>query len=510
MKCSEVYYFFNQIAARTITVNVAPADIESLKTAGYIQTLTKDDYSKLTADVGQMEQLTRDIAQQKTAEEQESREFEPDFKKVQSIFFRIAHTKEQEQAEMQKAQQERETLSKLGADISGKESTLASFIGKKTLLDKLVSYSDGYVALTETGLLSMKDLGIRMYRVSDTDFTAYVQQLNQTLGELDGIAVRGVNHFRYLAQILGEADISERWSTSIGLAKIQGNPGDLDNRFFQAFQGIEKMSHNMENRMTAAEVLACSGADLNSTIPELFDLDHQVRHHLDVPKEISAGVSSILFFGKRYDGTFPLDSFRDFRQLTNSYESAALMSIINSPPDDIKRKFMSTKTLFNSWGFEVSEDTELSSAYLAASDLPADGFQSKLAIITEGIKHYLEYPLVAAAILTSIPVMEANETLNLLEKTYSIIGSKAVGLEQSELIALAVRMIHGIKNELVRDLDSTARIAETPVQFTYAASRPFVPLFMPMIIVHSSYYSTFSGIGGAHPGHIHALGGFYG
>jgi hypothetical protein len=59
---------------------------------------------------------------------------------------------------MQKAQQERETLSKLGADISGKESTLSSFIGKKTLLDKLVPYSDGYVALTETGLLSMKDL----------------------------------------------------------------------------------------------------------------------------------------------------------------------------------------------------------------------------------------------------------------------------------------------------------------------------------------------------------------
>jgi hypothetical protein len=74
-----------------------------------------------------------------------------------------------------------------------------------------------------------------MYRVSDTDFTAYVQQLNQTLGELDGIAVRGVDHFRYLAQILGEADISERWSTSIGLARWTLTAGS-----FRRFRGLRR------------------------------------------------------------------------------------------------------------------------------------------------------------------------------------------------------------------------------------------------------------------------------
>ena len=510
MKCSDVYYFFNQISSRTITAQVAPADLEMLQTGGYIQSLTKDDYGKLTAEIGQIEQLSSDIAQRKQKEQQQREAFEPDFREAHSIFFRLAHGREKEEAEMQKVQQEEDALKKMDSDISGEESMLASYINRKSLLDKLVPYGDAHVALTEQGLASMKDLGIRMYRVSDTDFSSYVQQMNQTLSELGGIADRGRDHFRFLTQALTDVGASEMWSTAIGLSKMQGDPKALDARFIQAFDGIEKMSHNMENRLSASEVLACSGADLTGTIPELFELDHEVRHRLGVPKELSAGVSSILFFGKRYDGTFPLDTFRNFRQLTNSYESAALMSIVNSSPDDLTKKFMAMRALFNSWGFEVSEDTELSAAYLAVSDLPADGFQSKLAIVTEGLKHYLEYPLVAAAILTSIPVMEANETLNLLEKTYSIIGARATGLEQSELIALAVRMIHGIKNELVRDLDSTARITETPVQFTYAASRPFVPLYMPMMIVHSSYYSTFSGIGGAHPGHVHALGGFVG
>ena len=45
----------------------------------------------------------------------------------------------------------------------------------------------------------------------------------------------------------------------------------------------------------------------------------------------------------------------------------------------------------------------------------------------DALKNYLEYPLVAAAILTSIPTLEANETLDLMEKAYSLLGSFAHG-----------------------------------------------------------------------------------
>ncbi|HXX87363.1 MAG TPA: hypothetical protein VEH86_02835, partial [Candidatus Acidoferrum sp.] len=79
----------------------------------------------------------------------------------------------------------------------------------------------------------------------------------------------------------------------------------------------------------------------------------------------------------------------------------------------------------------------------------------------------------------------------------------------SELISLSVRMIHGIKNELVKKLDPTAKITNTPVQFTYFPSNLFF-LYAPLIIAHSSYYSTFSGMGGYHPAHVHGVGGFVG
>jgi hypothetical protein len=117
---------------------------------------------------------------------------------------------------------------------------------------------------------------------------------------------------------------------------------------------------------------------------------------------------------------------------------------------------------------------------------------------------------VAAAILTSIPTLEANETLDLMEKAYFLLGSYVADLERSEVISLAVRMIHGIKNELVKELDPTATIVKTPVQFTYVPSNIFFIYHAPLIIAHSSYYSTYSGIGGYHPAHVHGAGGFMG
>jgi hypothetical protein len=83
-------------------------------------------------------------------------------------------------------------------------------------------------------------------------------------------------------------------------------------------------------------------------------------------------------------------------------------------------------------------------------------------------------------------------------------------LERSELVALAVRMIHGVRNELVKEVDSTARIAQTPVQFTYGTNAGLFIRFYPVIVAHSSYHATFSAMGGFHPAHSHGIGGFAG
>ncbi len=90
-----------------------------------------------------------------------------------------------------------------------------------------------------------------------------------------------------------------------------------------------------------------------------------------------------------------------------------------------------------------------------------------------------------------------------------MLGNSAPALERSELVSLSVRMIHGIKNEIVKQLDPTAKIAETPVQFTHAPSHIFFVYRTPLILAHSAYHSTFSSLGGAHPAHVHG-GGFTG
>jgi hypothetical protein len=130
--------------------------------------------------------------------------------------------------------------------------------------------------------------------------------------------------------------------------------------------------------------------------------------------------------------------------------------------------------------------------------------------IVDQLKNYLEYPLVAGAILASIPVFESHEALDLMEKGVTLLSGYAIGLERSELVALAVRMIHGVRNELVKEIDPTAKIAETPVQFTYSMHPGIFIWYRPVILAHAYYHPTFGAMGAYHPAHDHGVGGFAG
>jgi hypothetical protein len=107
-------------------------------------------------------------------------------------------------------------------------------------------------------------------------------------------------------------------------------------------------------------------------------------------------------------------------------------------------------------------------------------------------------------------VFESHEVLDLMEKAVTLLFGYARGLERSELVALAVRMIHGVRNELVKEIDPTAKIAGTPIQFTYGWHPGFFNWYCPVVIAHSSYHSAFGGMGGFHPAHSHGVGGFAG
>jgi hypothetical protein len=311
-----------------------------------------------------------------------------------------------------------------------------------------------------------------------------------------------------LARGIPGADLAYLWAISLGLAKSRPDRDQGVPEFLGAYNATSSLSHNPENRLMASEILVAASRPLPEQLPLLEQLVHDVRK-LGVPDASALGVASIVLFGRRADGSFATETVQQFLRQTRCYEAAALLGIVNVPADPLGQKFQAWRSSFAGWGYSYSEDTELSAAYLAVSDLSPTEASSKFVILARGLVTYLQYPLVAAAILASLPTLEANETLNCVEKAYGVVGSRARGLSQAELVTLAVRMVHGIRNELVGNLDATAT---RPPAGATAPAPAFVPrpFFLPILVVHGAYYSTFGGISGVHPGHVHGMPGGFG
>lgn len=513
MKCSDVRTFLSQIAGNSISAQIPQADLDFLSANGYLTLMQQEEYDQASAEVANLTQISGQLWSEKTEEIHEESILEEEERKTHSILFHF-EGKEKKEAELRKEEGERETVSKEEADIADKESKINQLIQKKSMLDRLIPYYGKYLALTGPGVVTLSDLNVRNYRVSDSEFSDFIEESRETYGELQSIAERGgfyVSRLRTDDQSGNGGVPSQLWSVSMGLAKLRGDPDQISQRFLAALNILRQFKSTIEDKMMAAEIMTSSPiSDLQNLSQSLERLDDELRKKADVPKELSVGVAATIMAGMRFDGTYPTDGFAEFSRMTSSYESAAILSVINVPEVQLADKFQSFRSLFSSWGYEMSEDTELASAYLSISDLGPDDVKTKMTIILDALKNYLEYPLVAAAILTSIPTLEANETLDLMEKACSILGSVAKDLSRSELISLSVRMIHGIRNELVKELDPTAKITNTPVQFTYAPSSAFFGYYYPLIIAHTCYYSTYSGIGGHHPAHVHGVGGFMG
>ena len=517
MKCSDARIILSEITGRTLTVQIQPADLDFLVANGYVSVMQKDEYDVAVAEVASLTQMNEQVQAETAAEASEQVNLASDVKKTRSILFHL-EGKEKKQAQLEKVESEQEQVTTEQGALSANESKVNELIQKKSLTDRMIPYDGRYIALTGLGYNILNDLVVRNYRVSDLEFSDFMTESQETIGELRSIADRASFHVSNLKGEFPKTDLTQLWSVSIGLAKLQGDQEQINHRFQLAFAILLHLKSTVENKMMAAEVMtsykvdpsqSSPNSDLQSLSADLLELDSNLRRVAKVPKQLSAGVAATIMAGRRFDGTFPTDRFLEFSKMTSSYESAAIMSIVNTPSDQLSAKFRSFRQLFELWGYEASEDTELASAFLAISDLGPEDVRLKMSIILDGLKNYLEYPLVSAAILVSIPTLEANETLDLLEKAYSLIAPLAISLQRSELLSLSVRMVHGIRNELVKEIDPTAKLTNTPVQFTYG-SRGYFPMFYPLIVVHSSYYSTFGGMGGAHPAHVHGVGGFMG
>ena len=530
MKCSAVLTFLSQLSNREeiLTSSISPADLDYLCANGYVQRATKDDHDRAVASVERLSQLTSQMVTERNEEEQAAVTLRKDEDKEHSFVFRLEGQEKKGELE-QRIQSEAAVVSKEQADLKALEASVDQLIQTKSMVDRMVPYGAEYLSLTDQGTTTMDDLRVRDYRVADEEFTDFMAELKSTYAELRSIADRSMAYVALIKPQVPDLKNEDHpvtdaggsapsaieapslvWSTAIGLAKLQGDANQIGQRFLQAFSVLRGFDSTTPNKLMAAEVMTASGTqDMLDSLDKLEMLERQVRSQ-HVPKELSAGVAATILAGRRYDGTYPTDRFVQFTKLTKSFEAAAILAVMNLPLDQLSSKFQFFKSKFIGWGYMESEDTEIASAFLAIGELDPGEVEAKVQSIVEQLTNYLEYPLVAASILASIPVFESHEVLDLMEKAVTMLFAYARGLERSEMVALAVRMIHGVRNELVKEIDSTAKVAETPVQFTYAVHPGFFVWYFPVIVAHSTYHATFSGMGGFHPAHSHGVGGFAG
>jgi hypothetical protein len=501
--CKDIYAFLSQVSARTVTASLSDADVALLSQLKLVQFFTPDQYQKAEADVQALGSDQAVFSQEVSRRAALAELVQDETRKTHSILFHFEGQQKQAQ-ELQRETQAESSLKSVDGDLAQKQLQIGQLIAQRTLLDTLTPFGSGYVGLTGLGSLAFRDLGTALYRVSDTEFATYWDQAQKITHDLEDLSARGADYFGRISPNLADADKSHLWAISIGLSKAQPDAAAGSATFVSVYNQIYGLSPNPENRLMSSEVLFSLPRPLAEELPTLTPLLRDVRK-LGVAADSALGVASILLLGRRGDGTLATPSFQQYLQLTQSYESAALLSIMNLPIPDQTAKFQSLRAMFAGWGYRPSEDVELSSAYLTVSELPVEGISTKLAIIAKGLSTYLEYPLVAASVLASLSTLEANETLNLLEHAYEIVGRRAMPMTQPELICLAVRMLHGIRDELVGPLDTTAAaIPTTPRVPGFYGPRFF---FVPIIVVHGAYYSTFSGVSGAHPGHAHGFAG---
>ena len=500
--CRSVATFLDAVSARSAAIPVAAFDLGQLQQLGLVDLLTPDQKTQLEQEVAQLVAKQQAIEQEEARRQQEANLVATDTRRTHSILFHLQGVDKQE-AEVDQLHTEQEALQALEADLAKREAEFQQLIVKKAELDVMTPYDGQFIAVTTAGRVALRDMTVALYRVGGTEFGTYWSQAKQIDTELDALSAQAARYHVALAGAMAEIDPTYLWAVAIGLAKLGLSPETAVPSFLRAYQAVERLTDNEENKLLTAEVICGLPRPLDDSVPDLNHLVQYVRS-VGVPEEAAPGVAAILLAGRRGDGTYAEEPLTQFLRLTASYESAALLAVMNQPMDQLAATFANLKALFASWGYSISEDTELSSAYLTLSGLPAETVGTKMAILSRGVGAYLEYPLVGAAVLASIPVLEANETLNVLEKAYEILGTRTGPLPQATLLTLAVRLVHGVDVRGVSELDPTQ---VRPAAYPNFAYNPAAPgLWYPVFIAHGAYFATFGGIGGWHPAHVHAVG----
>jgi hypothetical protein len=184
MLCNDVRTFFSQIAAKTVSMQIQQADMDFLSTNGYLSVMQKEDYDRTLAEVSNLTKMTEEWQDKKTEEESAEAILEEEERKTHSIMFHF-EGKEKKKAELESVESERNVVSKEEADLGETDSKLKELLQKKSMIDRMVQYDGRYLALTGLGVITLNDLNVRNYRVSDTGFSDFIQERMVTMANCD-------------------------------------------------------------------------------------------------------------------------------------------------------------------------------------------------------------------------------------------------------------------------------------------------------------------------------------
>src|SRR3989442_14587552 len=352
MKCSATRTFLSQIYDREEPLTHVPStDLEYLSVNGYVLKTTKEDYEKRASDNARLSQIYTQIDTEKSREQQTQEALQQDVRKEHSFLFHLEGTAAKDELG-ERIQQETAAVSSEASELNQLEAIVNDLIQKKSMIDRMVAYDGGYLSLTGLGTLVFNDLSVRSYRVADQEFPDFTTEIKATYAELRSIADKTAAYVSWVRPQVPEIEDLENlengdsgngaearsllWSTEIGLAKLQGNTTQIGQRFIEALSALRKFGSPLPHKLMAAEIMAAlSSHDVQILGATLRNLDEHLMHQV-VPKEQSAGVAATIMAGRRFDGTYPVARFAQFKHLTKSSEAASILAIMHDPIDGLR------------------------------------------------------------------------------------------------------------------------------------------------------------------------------
>jgi len=163
-----------QVSDKSVSIQIQQQDLNFLCTSGYLTQMPKEDYDRTVTEVSDLSKMNEDLQSQTDQERTDMAALAQDERKSHSVLFHF-EGKDKKQAVLTREESEKNVVSKEEADIAAKDSLIASLVQKKSMLDRMIPYNGQYLSLTGTGVVALNDLNVRNYRVSDSEFSDFVQ-----------------------------------------------------------------------------------------------------------------------------------------------------------------------------------------------------------------------------------------------------------------------------------------------------------------------------------------------